>query len=394
MPVPVAPTGYPLAQALVYYPDDYFLAKNANKRYPLYLFLHGAGEGRFKDIGEVLNTSLPQLIAQGLKPYGIDTLTGDTIKFIVVSPHCASCGGSYSYPQLQYTIPYLVANYRIDSTCMWAGGLSSGGRGTFSLPMGNVVGDTLLGNKLAGIMPMANGGYDNRTDLFPNLATAMKSGLSVLYTIGDQDPGYNATGFFQYDALMSKNAQPGKYNVKVIVGGTHSTNVWNPPFPETGRIWSAKYNAWTQMWYLRRKPAIKISPVVSVPHAVATLDSTLIHWPNTRVYLGDSSYVTNGSLANIQWAQPAGPNVAIWTSLPGRGMVLSGLVPGVYQVKLYAVDSATLVMDTAIKYFQVLGPPPVICPVCPVCPPIRKAIGFTIDAITGAFKFTYDDGNP
>src|SRR5258706_11340387 len=101
--VPVAPPGYTMAQALVYYPDDYNLPANANKRYPLYVFLHGAGESASSDITEVTRTSLPELIAQGLKPYAIDSVTGDTVKFIVVSPHCASCGGSYSYPQLQYT---------------------------------------------------------------------------------------------------------------------------------------------------------------------------------------------------------------------------------------------------------------------------------------------------
>lgn len=134
-----------------------------------------------------------------------------------------------------------------------------------------------------------------------------------------------------------------------------------------------------------------IPPVAGIPHAVIVIDSTVIHWPNTRVYLTDSSYVTNGILGGIQWTQPAGPNVAIWTSLTGRGMVVSGLIPGVYQVKLYAEDSATLTLDTAIIYFKVLGP---VIPPCPICPPIRNAIGFTIDALTGKFKFTYDDGNP
>src|SRR5258707_968088 len=111
IPIATNPPGYAInAQALIYYPDDYFLPANANKRYPLYLFLHGAGQGASTNISEVLQTSLPQLIAQGLKPYGIDPATGDTVKFIVISPHCALCGGSYSYPQLQYTIPYLVAN--------------------------------------------------------------------------------------------------------------------------------------------------------------------------------------------------------------------------------------------------------------------------------------------
>src|SRR6186713_1170726 len=100
--IPIAPPGYPTAQALVYYPDDYFLPANANKRYPLFVFLHGAGEGSGTNIAEVTNTSLPMLIKQGLKPYGIDQATGDTVKYIIVSPHCASCGANYSYPQLQY----------------------------------------------------------------------------------------------------------------------------------------------------------------------------------------------------------------------------------------------------------------------------------------------------
>ena len=52
--IPDMPPGYAVtAQALIYYPDDYFQAKNANKRYPLFMFLHGAGEGSSQDISEV-----------------------------------------------------------------------------------------------------------------------------------------------------------------------------------------------------------------------------------------------------------------------------------------------------------------------------------------------------
>src|ERR1700759_1461684 len=68
IPIPIAPPGYATAQALIYYPDDYFLPQNANKRYPLFIFLHGIGEGSSSNITELTNTSLPQLIKQGLKP--------------------------------------------------------------------------------------------------------------------------------------------------------------------------------------------------------------------------------------------------------------------------------------------------------------------------------------
>src|SRR6476469_6251015 len=73
-------------QALIYYPDDYFLPQNANKRYPMFVFLHGTGEGATNDINEVCRNSLPKEIKAGLKPYGIDPATGDTIKWITVCP--------------------------------------------------------------------------------------------------------------------------------------------------------------------------------------------------------------------------------------------------------------------------------------------------------------------
>jgi len=334
IPIATNAPGYAIdAQALIYYPDDYFLTKNASKRYPLFLFLHGSGEGASTNISEVLRTSLPQLISQGLKPYGIDPQTGDTIKFIVVSPHCATCYGSYSYPQLQYTIPYLIANYRIDTNCIWAGGLSAGGRGTFSLPMGNKVGDTLLGRKLAGIMPMANGGYDDRTDLFPNLVTAMKGGLAVLYTIGDQDPGYNATGFFQYDALMSKNAQAGKYYPKVIVGGTHSANVWNPPFPETARIFSSSMNSWTQMWALRRTATVTAAAPVAASSASAGASQTITLPTNAVVLSGTATHPAGTTIKGYVWTKVSGGAATISNALVPSTTV-TGLAAGVYSFKL------------------------------------------------------------
>lgn len=336
IPIATAPAGYAVsAQALIYYPDDYFLPKNATKRYPLFLFLHGAGEGVSLDITEVTNTSLPYLIKTGLKPYGIDTLTGDTVKFIVVSPHCAQCGGSYSYPQLQYTLPYLIQNYRIDTTCMWAGGLSSGGRATFSMPMGMQVGDTYWGRKLAGILPMANGGYDNNLSaLGSNLADAMKSGMSVLYTIGDQDPGYNAIGYFAYNSLMSANAQPGKYYTKVIIGGTHSTNVWNPPFYLNSRIFNPKWNAWDQMASTHRG-------VTSTPLAVSAGATQTITLPVSSVTLGGSAAPSTGaSITGYNWSFVSGPATPVIVSVAGITTLVTGLLSaGTYVFQLTVTDS-------------------------------------------------------
>jgi len=407
IPVPVYPPGYSMAQALIYYPDDYFQAKNANKKYPLFVFLHGAGEGRYLNISEVTNTSLPYLIKNGLKPYGIDPETGDTIKFIVVSPHCATCGGSYSFPQLKYTIPYLFTAYRVDTSCVWVGGLSSGGSCTWSTVMGYANApsalDTFYTKRITGIMPMANGGYDlalNNSINRGNLDTTNRRGLGCLYVIGDQDPGYNQIGFFAYQAEMKKFCQPGRYFDSVIIGGTHSANVWNTPFPLSARLWSKTMNSWTQMWTLRKRPVVAPPPPppTDIPvHAKFLQDSTSVNYPNTAIYLFDVSSSGSGKLLNTQVIVDLAPTglLPLVYRLPSGGIWISRLIPGLYRVKLLAFDSATNFVDTAYAYFKVNGPSP-----CPVCPAPRKVstlqvnlFGIWLPVPLDAAKIGYDDGS-
>lgn len=351
IPIPVNPPGFSTVQALLWLPDDY---GTTTKRYPLYVFLHGAGEGSSNNITEVNNTSLPQLIAAGLKPYAIDTITGDTIKFIVVSPHCATCGGSYSFPQLQYTIPYLYSNYRVDTSCVFVGGLSSGGSCTWSMAMGNggsgngsaSPNDTLITKRITGIMPMANGGYDNnitQSKLKANLDTTARRGLSTFYVIGDQDPGYNGSGFFTYDAEMTAYSQPGKYHPKVIVGGTHSANVWNLPFPLNARVWSTTRNSWTQMWHARK--TIAVATLV----ADAGSDQT-IALPTSSVTLNGSNSSTPGgtTITSYSWLKISGTGGTI-TSPSSINTTVTGLTQGTYKYSLTVINSASVTAKDTIQ---------------------------------------------
>ena len=242
IPVPVNAPGYAQADAMVYYPDDYFLAANANKRYPLLIFLHAETEGLTSDVKEVNKASLPQLITQGFKAYGIDSVTKDTVKFIVLAPHAANSGGSYSYAQLQYTIPYVMTNSRVDTTCVWLSGGSMGGRGVLSVPMESVT----LGSRLAGIMPMSTGGYDGRTDLIPNLSSCLKNGLGYILTVGAKDDG--VVGYAQYyNGTMSKAVTAGHGFYKEIAGLSHTADAWTQPFLLTSRWWNGNKNAWDIM---------------------------------------------------------------------------------------------------------------------------------------------------
>jgi len=265
--------GNPTKQALIYYPDNYF--KDTTKTFPVYFFFHGAGEAG-TDIALVNKQSLPYLISHGLKPYNIDPKTGDTIKWIVISPQCSEAGGncSYSYPQLRYTIPYCLQKFRINKNCVWGGGLSMGGSATFSLGMADT-GFTMT--YMTGLMPFANAGWDqniNNATYKSNFIYSLQHGLKVLYVIGDQDPGYNPNAFDVYNKLMASYALPGFYMDSVIKGGTHSANVWNTPFPFTSRLWSKTQNSWDLMWSLRKNSIVVTPPPVIINPPPVPVDTT------------------------------------------------------------------------------------------------------------------------
>ena len=144
--IPVSSYGT-MSQALRWLPDDY---NSTTKKYPLLIFLHGSGEGSSDNISEVLGTSLPQLIAQGLKPYGIDSLTGDTVKYIVISPHASYSYWSYQYIQVKSILQFIEANYRVDTNRVFMTGLSAGGYGDWTC----VTDDTdFVKRKIAGVIP-------------------------------------------------------------------------------------------------------------------------------------------------------------------------------------------------------------------------------------------------
>lgn len=344
--IPITSSGVMASQALWYPPAGYSDPANANKRYATFIFLNGAGEGTSNDIRELFNTSLPQLISQGLIPYGIDSVTHDTIRWQIFAPHCNNCGGAaYSFPQLQYTIPFFMQNYRIDTNCLWVGGLSAGGSGTWSMAMGNGLTnttasyhDTLITKLFTGIVIMANGGYDNNLtnpQCKANLDTTVRRGLQFLGTIGDQDQGYNTSGWFAYKSEFQTYMKPLHYRDSIVKGGTHSAIVWNPPFPLAGRIWSKTQNIWTLMWSLRRNAAV--TQLV----ADAGVDQTITLPTNSIILSGVGTPVPGTSIASYAWTRISGPNTPTITSPAAAITNVNGLIQGTYVFRLTVTSTAS-----------------------------------------------------
>ena len=105
---------------LLYLPADY--EKDAKKRWPLIMFLHGAGE-RGDNLNLVKKHGPPKMIAEG-----------KSFDFIVVSPQCPN---DLWWPEqtdiLINLLDEIENKYRVDTDRVYLTGLSMGGFGTWML---------------------------------------------------------------------------------------------------------------------------------------------------------------------------------------------------------------------------------------------------------------------
>ncbi len=130
---------------LLYLPKDY----GQKPRWPLVLFLHGAGE-RGDNLESVKKHGLPKLIAQG-----------QTFPFIVVSPQCARDQWWETFG-LTALLDEISEKYKVDSDRIYVTGLSMGGYGTWALA-------ARTPNRFAAILPICGGGNPGRTKQIAHL---------------------------------------------------------------------------------------------------------------------------------------------------------------------------------------------------------------------------------
>jgi predicted peptidase len=123
---------------LLFLPDGY---ESGDKKWPLILFLHGAGESG-SDVERVKATGLPKLL---------DTKTD--LPFVVVSPQ--SPRGGWNADTLNALLDDVLARYKIDADRVYLTGLSMGGFGTWEL-------GTAHPERFAAIAPICGGGTPSR----------------------------------------------------------------------------------------------------------------------------------------------------------------------------------------------------------------------------------------
>ena len=134
--------------------------KDASRKLPLLLFLHGSGE-RGNDLDQVRTHGPPMLVAEGKK-----------FPFIVCSPQCPA-GEWWSAQQLRRLLDEVAAEYPVDADRVYLTGLSMGGYGVWELA-------AEYPQRFAAIVPICGAGS-------PQDADRLKSIPAWIFH-GQQDP--------------------------------------------------------------------------------------------------------------------------------------------------------------------------------------------------------------
>jgi predicted peptidase len=125
------------ARYLLYLPKDY--GKDPAARWPLILFLHGAGESG--DNLEIVKKHGPPKLAAG----------GKEFPFIIVSPQAPSSREGWNVEVLTALLDEVMRQYAVDPDRVYLTGLSMGGFGTWNLA-------AAVPERFAAIAPICGGG--------------------------------------------------------------------------------------------------------------------------------------------------------------------------------------------------------------------------------------------
>jgi predicted peptidase len=125
------------ANYLLYLPKDY--GKEADKKWPLILFLHGSGESG-SDIEKVKMHGPPKLVAGGKE-----------FPFVIVSPQSPASRVGWPVETLNILLDEILQKYSVDPDRVYLTGLSMGGFGTWAFASANP-------ERFAAIAPICGGG--------------------------------------------------------------------------------------------------------------------------------------------------------------------------------------------------------------------------------------------
>ncbi len=193
------------AKYLLFLPQGY--DAKPNERWPLILFLHGAGE-RGSDVWKVATHGPPKHVA-----------THPDFPFIIVSPQCPE-GQIWSNDVLLGLLDEVTRKYHVDTSRVYLTGLSMGGYGTWDLGL-------RYPEKFAAIVPICGGG-----EL-----------ITVLLSSGENAQALKTLGVWAFHGAKDPVVPPEESQRMVsILQRTGVKDVKLTMYPEAG------HDAWTETY--------------------------------------------------------------------------------------------------------------------------------------------------
>ncbi len=220
----------------------------AEKRWPLLLFLHGAGE-RGSDVWLVAKHGPPKLLRGEAPPPPDETPEARarreaaakalTENFIVVSPQCPA-GIWWDDDGIGALLDEIIARHKVDEGRLYLTGLSMGGYGTWSYAMKNP-------GRFAAIVPICGGGEPSIVRRMARQRKAELTSLAVWVFHGAKDP---TVLLEESEQMVAALKRAGTTELKFTV------------YPE------AKHDSWTETyanpdlytWLLRHERAKPAGP--------------------------------------------------------------------------------------------------------------------------------------
>lgn len=177
-----------------YLPKDY----DPGEKYPLVLFLHGAGE-RVQDPDECMRHGYMKYVREEGKEY----------PFIFIAPQCIGDAywGSYT-ESLSAFLDHVLETYPVDRSRVYLTGLSMGGTGTWMFAMARP-------NTFAALMPVCGSG------IYWNVGALLKTPIYMVH--GDCDTCVPISN--SVEMLTSVNSRGGNAQLKICYHVGH--DAWN-----------------------------------------------------------------------------------------------------------------------------------------------------------------------
>ena len=329
-----------------YLPPDYDESPST-KKYPLIIFLHGAGKRASNNDGvemnEVLTEGLPLEIKNGndlcFRVKGVEEC------FIVFAPQLddGPTGNNHVWGKLPADlVAYAInKNYKVDLTKIYITGLSMGGRGTILYAQQDIQPLWPHIDKIAAIAVAPGGaGNNSKACLLPTRDIPMWAAHRYQDSVGGAE----------------------YYKMKSFVDAVIACTPTNPyaffsvrPQPPEHDIWGvfyrtnhSEYFPNVYEWFLLNPDNVTAITSPFGPGAFAGSNKT-ISLPTNSVTLSGSGHDNDGGPVTYVWTKQDGPTGATIVSPTSASTVVNNLVAGNYVFKLTVKDDELMTQYDLVK---------------------------------------------